>query len=115
IIAGSPEYLQRGGGSTDGFLSTLYQDVLKRGIDDSGRMAFSKALAAGATREQIATAILSSLEYRQNLVQGYYKQFLRRDADQGGKAAFVDGLQNGARDEEVIAPIVGSDEYKGRV
>jgi hypothetical protein len=116
IIAGSAEYLQqRGGGGNDGFLSALYQDALKRGIDDSGRTAFVKALAAGATREQVARAIFSSTEYRQNLVQGYYKQFLRRDAEQSGRDAFGGLLQAGARDQEVISDIAGSDEYRSRL
>jgi uncharacterized protein GlcG (DUF336 family) len=112
IIAGSAEYFQnRGGGSNDGFLQALYQDALNRPIDAGGRAVFRQALAAGATPAQIASTILASPEYRQQLVQSFYQQFLHRAADPGGLSVFVSALQSGDRDERVIAALIGSDEY----
>ena len=50
-IVGSPEYYQtRGGGTIQGFLTALYEDVLGRSIDPNGQSVFGQALAAGATR-----------------------------------------------------------------
>jgi hypothetical protein len=116
VIAGSPEYLQsQGGGTNDGFLSALYQSALGRAIDPSGQAGFSEALASGLSRIQVAAAIFSSTEYRQNLVQSYYQAFLLRPADPGGLGAFVGALQGGVSDEEVIAAIVGSEEYLKRL
>jgi hypothetical protein len=115
-IAGSLEYFQnQGGGTNDGFLKALYQDVLGRAIDTSGQMTFSQALLAGMSRVQVAAALYTSPEYRQNLVEGYYMTYLRRAADSGGLNTFVSALQSGATDENVIAAIVGSDEYFQRL
>jgi hypothetical protein len=111
-IAGSPEYFQgRGGGTVDGFLSALYQDGLGRPIDASGRDAFTAALAQGASRGDVAAAIFSSTEYRQDLVRGYYERFLRREPDASGLDSFVAALRTGVPDQVVLAAILGSDEY----
>jgi hypothetical protein len=115
-ITGSVEYFQnRGGGTNDGFLNALYHDALGRAIDSSGQATFSQALIAGMTRVQVATAIFTSPEYRQNLVEGYYMTYLRRQADTEGLNTFVGALQSGATDENVIAAIVGSTEYFQRL
>src|SRR5262249_36045971 len=64
ILIGSDEYfLNVAGGTNDGFRDAVYQDILGRPVDDDGRAGFDLALAGGITREQIATAIFSSLEY----------------------------------------------------
>jgi hypothetical protein len=113
-LLSSPEYFQaRGGGTNDGFLHALYQDVLKRAIDPTGLASFTQALAGGATRAQVATAILTSTEFRQDLVQSDYQSFLHRAADNGGLMNFVQALNAGRRDEEIVADIVASAEYFG--
>src|SRR5262249_25839150 len=112
ILAGSPEYFQvRAGGSTDGFLNALYQDALQRAVDASGRAAFSQQLSSGVSRTQVALTILTSAEYRQDLVQSFYQQFLHRSADPVGLGIFTSAFQAGARDEQVVAVILASPEY----
>jgi hypothetical protein len=112
FIAGSPEFFQnQRGGTNAGFLNALYEDALGRALDSSGQTTYTGALAAGVNRSQVALAVLTSLEFRENLVQGYYQSFLHRAADPGGLGAFVGDLERGDRDELVIAAIVGSDEY----
>jgi uncharacterized protein (TIGR03118 family) len=112
IIAGSPEYFQvRGGSSNNGFLQALYQDALNRGIDPSGQMIFGNALMNGATRAQVAAAIFSSTEFRQDLVQSDYQSFLHRAADPSGLGTFVGALAHGTSDEQVAADIIGSAEF----
>src|SRR5205085_11760517 len=69
-LAGSGEYFEtRGNATNDGFLDALYSDALHRSVDSVGRAAWDQALAAGATRGQVAAAIFASGEYRQDLVQ----------------------------------------------
>jgi uncharacterized delta-60 repeat protein len=115
-VAGSPEYFQvRGGGTRDGFLDALYQDALNRPVDPTGRTGFDQNLAAGATPNQVAGAVLTSVDDFQDLVQSFYQRFLRRPADPAGLNAFVTALQRGARDEQIIATVVGSDEYFSRL
>src|SRR5262249_29781448 len=76
MLAGSQEYFQnRAGGSNDGFLSTLFTDVLHRPIDAVGQAALSRALAGRATRQQVADQVFASGEYKGVLVEDYYGRF----------------------------------------
>jgi hypothetical protein len=114
-IVGSGEYyLTRAGGTNAGFLDALYQDALGRNIDPTGQSYFGGQLAAGASRNQIASAIFGSTEYRQDLVEGYYQSLLGRPADKSGLANFADALAGGVRDEQVMADIFGSEEFFGK-
>jgi uncharacterized protein (TIGR03118 family) len=111
-LIGSPEYFQvRGGGTNNGFLAALYQDVLNRGIDAGGQAAFGTALANGATTAQIATSVLSSPEGLQGVVDGFYRSFLGHPADRAGQGGFVNAMQQGTTDQQVVASIAGSDEF----
>jgi hypothetical protein len=112
LLAGSAEYYQaRGGGSDAGFLAALYQDGLGRPADAPGQAAFQAALAGGWSRGQVAAALFTSTEYREQLVQADYQRFLLRAADDAGLDAFMAALQGGARDEDVLAALADSAEY----
>jgi len=111
-IVASPEYFQtRGNSNNDGFLMALYADALGRAVDSGGRATWDQDLANGATRAQVAAAILATTEYHQVLVQSYYARFLDRRADSSGLTTFAQDLANGLRDEQVLAAIIGSNEY----
>jgi hypothetical protein len=110
-VAGSPEYFQKNGNSSDGFLQALYRDLLGRDIDPTGRTTLIQALAQGASREQVAATLLGSDEYGAVQVGALYQRFLHRAPDALGAATFEAALRNGIRDEEVIADILGSPEY----
>jgi len=112
IIAGSQEYYQtRGGSQIGGFLSALYSDALNRAVDPTGEAAFTQALAAGVSRQAVATAIFGSAEYRQDLVESYYETYLGRQADNGGLTTFTTMLAQGGSNQAVVAAILGSQEY----
>ena len=111
-IAGSTEYFAtRGGSANDGFLDALYADLLGRAVDPTGRAAFDAALTGGATRTEVATAVLNSPEYRMDLVESFYIRFLHRGADAAGLSAFTHASLNGATDELIAATILSSAEY----
>jgi len=111
-IAGSQEYFStRGGATNDGFLTALYLDTLNRVVDPGGRSFFDAELAAGLSRAQAAAQILSSVEYRQDLIEADYQHYLHRQADPTGLNILLSDLQQGVRDEDVISAIAGSDEY----
>jgi sugar lactone lactonase YvrE len=114
-ILGSLEYFQLHGGTNDGFLTAVYQDVLNRSPDPTGAQSWGLALAGGSTRETVVQAILASLESDADQVQSLFREFLRRAADSGGLNSFTTALQQGVAAETAIAGIVGSDEYFGRV
>jgi hypothetical protein len=130
-LAGSQEYFTvRGGGTNNGFLSALYQDVLNRAIDSSGQATYTQLLANGTNRTQVASMLLGSTEYFTDLVQSYYQRFLHRAADTSGLNSYVTLLETvpppvrqpligsdptttgtQVHDEDVIAMLVGSQEY----
>jgi hypothetical protein len=111
-VAGSPEYFQSHGGATNlGFLTAFYQDALGRGLDAVGQVAWSRELGKRVSRVNVAAAVLSSREFRQDLFDGFYQQFLERDADPIGLNSWLTALQHRTTVEQVIAAFVGSDEY----
>jgi hypothetical protein len=90
----------------------LFSDALNRAIDPGSAATLGQALASQAlTRGTIAVMVFSSLEYDQNIVQGYFQSFLHRQADSGGLTSFAAGLQQGGLDQDVIAAILSSQEY----
>ena len=112
-IASSAEYYQtRGQGQIVGFLDALFSDALNRTIDPASAATLGQALASQAlTPSTVGAMVFGSLEYEQDLVQGYFESFLQRQADSGGLAAFSSVLQQGESDQELIASILSSQEY----
>jgi hypothetical protein len=112
IIVGSPEYYAvRGGNTTTGFLTALYQDALNRLPDAAGAAVFAQALGQGLSRAQLAAAVFGSVEYRQNLVQADYLAWLNRPADPAALNGFTAALAGGLSDGMLAADILGSDEF----
>ncbi len=111
----SEEYFDRAGGTVEGFLNTLYQDVLGRALDASGATTWGLLLALfPSARGLVVQGVLSSQEAKEDLVQGFYQGFLGRAADDLGLADFVAALHAGTRQEDVLARVVGSQEYLER-
>src|SRR5262249_3869410 len=108
FLAGSQEYFQiQGGGTNQGWEDALYQDALHRPIDSGTRTSIDAALDSGTSRTEIAAMVLSSEEYRGDLVDIFYMRFLDRTVDPLGLRNNLDALNGGFTDEQVIAGIVG--------
>lgn len=117
-IVSSSEYLQRQrdasglyGDAT--WVAAIYNDILGR---PSSPTEFSQALSTavfGFARQRldVAAAITSSLEYRQNLVRTFYQTYLRRTPTAAEVTAGVNRLGAGATDEEFIRDLISSTEY----
>jgi Domain of unknown function (DUF4394)/Calx-beta domain/Domain of unknown function (DUF4214) len=111
-ILGSVEYFTtRGGGTNRGWLDAVYADVLGRAIDPTGLAGWTAALNAGASRTDVAQAILASVESNTRELQQLYQALLGRAGDAFGLAAFSAALNSGVSDEIVAAIMVGSQEY----
>jgi hypothetical protein len=112
---GSPEYFQvRGGGTNDGWLAALYNDLLGRAPDPSGLQHFGQQLAQGVSRDSIALSIYLSPETTTRLTQQFYLQYLGRPADPSGLQANASALSAGAPEESVINGLVSSAEFYNR-
>jgi hypothetical protein len=113
FLVGSPEYFaSRGGGTTEGFLTAVFNDLFGRGPRPDERASVSAALAGGMTPQQAATSLLNTDEYRGDLVKGLYTRLLDRAADAAGFNAAVEQLRMGVRDELVVLGLLtGSDEF----
>jgi hypothetical protein len=114
-ILGSNEFYQDAGGTTNGFLNRVYEDVLNRAVDATGESTYGAELNAGMSRTAVAYQILTSPEYREDLVNSFYEQFLHRPADPTGMSFWLNQLSQGTTDQEMIAGIVSSNEYLSRI
>ena len=85
--------------------------MLDRPIDAAAAAVFAQAIAAGATRQDVALAVLGSAEAKQELVKSEFARLLHRSAGPAELQAFVDLLGNGGTDEQLTSAIVGSGEY----
>src|SRR5205807_1923998 len=111
-LLGSPEYFQaRGGGTTEGFLSAIFLDLLHRAIDPPTRAQLVAAIHNGASRSDVAALVLSSGEYRAALATNFIMAFLGRAPTAGEVAPIVDRIAHGETDQGVISDILSSPEY----
>lgn len=111
-LAGSNEFfVTQGGGTVDGFLNALYEAALGRPIDPTALAFWEFSLSFGLTRTQVAGKVLSSQEYRQDVVQQAYLQLLARAADPDGLNGWLSLLNSGGTDQLVYSGIAGSQEY----
>jgi hypothetical protein len=112
-ILSSSEYLKaRGGGSIDGFLDALYQDVLGRKADAAAHANLVTQFGGtGVSQRTTVQGIVGSAQGRAALVNQLYSHLLHRTADQAGEAFFATHLGSGGSEESVLIAILSSNEY----
>ena len=99
--------------SDTNFIEKVFQDVLNRPANPGEVSTYLTYLGTpGDTRQGMALQILTTTEYRTDLVASYYQAYLHRPTDSGA-AILVTALGGGATDEQVQSMIVGSPEYFG--
>lgn len=95
-------------------VAAIYQHLLGRPVDDAALQGYSSQLDAGqTTRQQVATAVESSDEWRTRIVGLLFKALLGRPADAGSVGYYVPQLRSGTV-EDVTAAIAASQEYFAR-
>lgn len=111
-VTGSPEYfLNRGNGTDLGFLQAIFTDLLRRPLDPASQQGFLQQLSSGFTRSQVTAEVLSSTEYRGDLVNSFFWRFLYRPPTGAEVSYYVNLLASGGTDEQVIDTLVSSTEY----
>ena len=106
---GSAEF-SAGLGNSDAFLQALYENALSRQVDSYGRAQWNQALAAGVSRDAVATSVVFSNEAQQLFVQGLYARFLNRTGSLPELQSWVQAMAYGETQEQVFAQIAGSME-----
>jgi hypothetical protein len=115
LLLGSDEYFNhKGGGTIDGFLAALYQDVLNRPIDVVGRQAWTALLNQGMTRSAVAAAILTSAEAETLQVKALYQLFLQRPPTDSELTQQVQALAQGTSLEQLTESLVSGTDYAQR-
>lgn len=111
LLYGSAEYHGNAGGTTNGFLDALYQDVLGRAPDPGGRDYWSNLIDSGRlNRTDMARVVLSMDEPIDVALTRLYNDLL----DRGPSAGEVDFWRRAWRqigEFGVIASIAGGGEY----
>lgn len=115
LILGSTEYYNKAGGTNDGFLQKLYQDVLHRDVDDVGKAYFKAWMAAGISRATVAHAVLKSFEADREVVEATFEHWLDREPDESGRFYYTAQLQVGVPDARVSIALAASEEYYSHV
>jgi hypothetical protein len=111
-ILSSPEFfLLQGGGTNQGFLTAMYQDVLGRAVDASAAAAFGQFLDSGGSRNFLASFVVNSQESVTDLVSSHYPAYLNRAIDASGLSTWVGYELQGNPDADVIAAIIASAEF----
>ncbi|HUY35072.1 MAG TPA: ELWxxDGT repeat protein [Pirellulales bacterium] len=96
------------------WVQSLYVDLLQRpagATSDADVMYWVDQLAAGMTREQIATAFINSTEYRAGLINNDYELYLGRPVDAGTLTFWLEEMNQGLTSTGLIQQILSSDEF----
>lgn len=100
--------------SNGSFVQSLYEAALGREADEAGLDNWVSQLFNGASRAEIAQAIVGSAEAaskaNSDFIDSLYQSALDRTADDAGKAHWAAQLEAGASQADVAIAIVGSDE-----
>jgi hypothetical protein len=115
VIAGilaSPQYYSAAGRTPATFVTSLYDRLLGRSPAPAELTFWELQLSAGETRAEVASAFLSSPEYKREFVERQYSELLARPADPHGLSLWVAKLEHGTSDEQMQAAIIGSPEFE---
>jgi hypothetical protein len=116
-LAASDEAFGQASESNAVWLSNLYHELLGRPIDSTGLAHWSGMLSATADpaalnqRVAVALGVLSSNEYRTDLISADYHLLLDRAPDSTGLSTWLHLLATGGTDEQVIQQLLGSNEF----
>jgi hypothetical protein len=108
----SDEYFALHGGSTQGWLTGAYHDILNRTPDPTGLAAFSNlAIDTQSVRQQVASLIVFSPEASNLDVNQAYQQLLGRLPDASGLTYWAGQLTGGLPLSTLLASVVSGSEF----
>jgi hypothetical protein len=98
--------------SASSFVPALYQDVLGRAPDPSGRRFYTNLLATSTPPSTVVADIWESAEHRGIEVDSYYQTLFNRAADPTGRQFWVTSMLAGVTEETVMASFLNSPEFQ---
>ena len=114
MVLGSDEYFHLAGSNSSAWIEHLYKDMLGRAPEKAASDLWLNALASGATRQQVASLVDTSVEREQIVVSSYYVTGLGRTGSSSEVGYWVSLIQMGATQEQVLTNILASAEYLDR-
>jgi hypothetical protein len=109
---GSSEYFRRSGGTAEGWVTDLYDEVLGRAPDAAG-LAYWVRRSAAIGRDRVAASFYESPESRRTRVRSLYDHLLDRSPDPSGLAHWSARVQREG-DLALAVSLVSSAEYGRR-
>lgn len=110
-LVGSDEYFANHGSTDASWLDAVYNDLLNRPPDPSGQALYLGQLQGGVSRTAVAQQLLTSAEYRSDLIQADFMKYLGRGAGQAEVNLYLAALQGGVTAEGIVSALVSSPEY----
>ncbi len=98
--------------ATQDHVVRLYDDLLGRVPDLAGLQYWTAILNGGASRGDMARAIMASSEYRNLRIDALYQQYLGRSAESGALIYWINYFHNGGTELDFKNGLLGSAEYQ---
>jgi hypothetical protein len=116
VLASTPEYFLKNGGTSQGFVTALFRDGLRRAVDAGSLLRSTQALHSGMSASQVAAVVFTSREYQQDVIQDLFQQFLGHPADGNALRVFLPEFErDGLHDELLVMTVGGSAEFFSQV
>jgi hypothetical protein len=110
-FVGSPEYINNHGGAGAGWVTGMYQNLLKRTPSRAEIALWVNGLNAGVSTEAVAYGFAASVERESNRVVADYQSFLGRRPSPAEVSIWVTGFTQGVTNEAVVAGFLASAEH----
>lgn len=114
LVVGSTEFYRSSGSTSDGFAAAAYQSIYRRRATTVEITLVRTQIAAGTSRETIATRMLANVEGDTATVAGIYEQYLRRTPSGSESSSWIGLLQKGRTELAIVEAIIASNEYYNR-
>jgi uncharacterized delta-60 repeat protein len=111
FFIGSAEYIANHGGTGQGWVTGMYQDLLGRTPTAAEVQAWVNALNAGTPATAVALGFAASPEREGQRVRGNYQTYLGRAPSTAEVEEWVNAFVGGVSNEDMVAGFVGSPEY----
>ena len=108
-LTGSSEFYRKAGGTIPTFVDAVYQSVLGRAADPSGRAYWINRLNAGRSVESVARSLVASSEYRRHQVNDAFDRILDRAPTTGERDHWTTRIAT-TRIEVLLATLASSSE-----